>query len=150
GRLIPQRGAWFSFFGRERFLLLILVSTLVRVVVEAALVPQLAAALHVKHSRELYSLGLVLVPLISNSYWNVGLARGVVRLSILTGLTYLAIVHVLLAHTHFTLSRFAVANESVSLAFLEAPHAQFILLSGAVLAAFANVRYGWDYNGILI
>src|SRR5690606_21014196 len=72
------------------------------------------------------------------------------RLSILTGLTYLAIVHVLLPHTNFTLSRFAVANESVSLAFLEAPHAQFILLSGAVLAAFANVRYGWDYNGILI
>lgn len=47
-------------------------------------------------------------------------------------------------------SRFEVANESVSLQFLQVPQAQFILLIGALIAARANVLYGWDYNGILV
>jgi hypothetical protein len=48
------------------------------------------------------------------------------------------------------LSRFQIANESVSLSFLETPHAYIILALGAVLAARDNVLYGWDYNGILV
>jgi hypothetical protein len=150
GRILPHTGAWFTFFGRERFLLIIAVSSFVRLLLEGAVVPRLVSELGLSHSRELYSLGLVLVPLLTNSYWNAGLVRALPRMGIVTGLTYVVIDQLLLAHTNFTISRFQVANESVSLAFLESPHAHIILLIGAVLGARNNVRYGWDYNGILV
>lgn len=150
GRVLPRTGVWFTFFGRERFLLIIAISSFVRLVVEGGVVPRLTAELGLAHSRELYSLGLVLVPLLANSYWNAGLARAFPRMTVVTALTYLVVSQVLLRFTNFTISRFQVANESVSLAFLESPHAHIILLIGAILGARNNVRYGWDYNGILV
>ncbi len=150
GRVLPRTGVWFTFFGRERFLLIIAVASFVRLLLEAAVVPGLVRSLGLTHSRELYSLGLVLVPLLANSYWNAGLVRAFPRMVVVTGLTYLVVSQVLLRFTNFTISRFQVANESVSLAFLESPHAHIILLIGAVLGARNNVRYGWDYNGILV
>jgi hypothetical protein len=150
GRILPRTGAWFTFFGRERFLLIIAVASFVRLFVEASLVPAWVSYLGLGHSRELYSLGLVLVPLLANSFWNAGVVRALPRVCVVTGITYLVVSQILLRHTNFTLSRFQVANESVSLAFLETPHAHIILLIGAVLGARNNVRYGWDYNGILV
>ncbi len=150
GRQLPRVGAWFTFFGRERFLLLIAASSLVRLSVEATLLPWLVARWSLAHSRELYSLGLVLVPLLSNSYWNAGFVRAFPRIGLVTAITYGIVSELLLPYTNFTLSRFQVANESVSLAFLESPHAHIILLVGAIVAARFNVRYGWDYNGILV
>ncbi len=150
GRVLPRTGVWFTFFGRERFLLIIGVAAFVRLLLEAAVVPSVVHRLGLSHSRELYSLGLVLVPLLANSYWNAGLVRAFPRMAVVTGLTYLVVSQVLLGFTNFTISRFQVANESVSLAFLESPHAQIILLIGAILGARNNVRYGWDYNGILV
>lgn len=150
GRVLPRTGAWFTFFGRERFLLIIVVALFVRLVVEASLIPVWIDRLGLGHSRELYSLGLVLVPLLANSYWNAGVVRALPRVCVITLITYLVVSKVLLRYTNFTLSRFQVANESVSLAFLESPHAHIILLMGAILGARNNVRYGWDYNGILV
>ena len=150
GRWLPRTGVWSSAFGRERFFLFIVVGLGVRLAVEANLLPLLETRFQLPHSRELHSLGLVLVPLLANMFWNAGFFRSVPRVAFITGLTYAFIDLVLLPYTNFTVSRFEVANESVSLAFLEAPHAQFILLIGALLAARANVMYGWDYNGILV
>lgn len=150
GRKLPRTGAWFTFFGRERFLLLIAAASLTRLSIEGSVLPAITSRWNIIHSRELYSLGLVLVPLLANSFWNAGFVRAFPRVSTVTGLTYLIVSELLLPYTNFTLSRFQVANESVSLAFLESPHAHIILLVGAVLGARNNVRYGWDYNGILV
>lgn len=150
GRTLPRTGAWFTFFGRERFLLLIATASLIRLAIEGSLLPAIMARWDLIHSRELYSLGLVLVPLLANSFWNAGFVRAFPRVSLVTTLTYLIVSELLLPYTNFTLSRFQVANESVSLAFLESPHAHIILLVGAILGARNNVRYGWDYNGILV
>jgi hypothetical protein len=150
GRVLPRTGAWFTFFGRERFLLLIASASLVRLAIEGSLLPAIIERWNLTHSRELYSLGLVLVPLLANSFWNAGFVRAFPRVSLVTILTYLIVAEILLPYTNFTLSRFQVANESVSLAFLESPHAHIILLVGAILGARNNVRYGWDYNGILV
>ncbi len=150
GRTLPRTGAWFTFFGRERFLLLIAAASLIRLAIEGSLLPAIMARWDLIHSRELYSLGLVLVPLLANSFWNAGFVRAFPRVSLVTTLTYLIVSELLLPYTNFTLSRFQVANESVSLAFLESPHAHIILLVGAILGARNNVRYGWDYNGILV
>ncbi|MBN1609507.1 MAG: poly-gamma-glutamate biosynthesis protein PgsC/CapC [Polyangiaceae bacterium] len=150
GHWMPRTEAWSSVFGRERFLLLIVTALIVRVSMEAYWLEWLLARYHLVHSRELYSIGLVLVPLLANSFWNQGLRIALPRVAIVTLLTYLFVDHVLLGYTNFTLSRFRIANESVSLSFLETPHAHVILLLGAVMAARDNVLYGWDYNGILV
>jgi gamma-polyglutamate biosynthesis protein CapC len=149
-RVAPRTGAWSELFGRERFLFIILCALLMRLVMEAHWVPWLVERYELKHSRELYSIGLVLVPLLANSFWNQGLIMSLPRVTILVILTLVFVDEVLLAHTNFTLARFQIANESVSLAFLDTPHAYIILVLGALIAARDNVAYGWDYNGILV
>lgn len=149
-RVIPERtGAWSTAFGRERFFLYIVVAIVIRLFIEGSVVPWATYRYHLTHSRELYSIGLVLVPLIANVFWSSGIYHAGPRLLVLTGLTYL-VVDVLLQHTNFSLSRFQVANESVALHFLDTPKAYLLLLVGAMLGARGNVRYGWDYNGILV
>lgn len=150
GRWLPRWGVWSTTFGRERFFLFIVNAVLVRLAVEGLIVPWLGERYEFAHSRELYSLGLVLVPLVANAFWNAGFLVSAPRVAIATGLTYAVVAWVLLPYTNFTTSRFEIANESVSLAFLESPHAHIILLTGALLGARNNVRYGWDYNGILV
>ena len=150
GRWLPRTQVWSTAFGRERFFLFILVALAVRLAVEANLLPWLRSQYELPHSRELNSLGLVLVPLLANMFWNAGFWRSLLRVGLMVGATYLFVEQVLLPHTNFTVSRFEIANESVSLAFLETPHAQLILLIGSLIAARANVLYGWDYNGILV
>ena len=150
GAWLPRTQAWSSLFGRERFLLLIVAALLVRLATEGFWLPWVLSRYDIPHSRELYSLGLVLVPLLANSFWNHGLRVALPRVALITALTYVFLDRVLLGVTNFTLSRFQIANESVSLAFLETPHAHIILLLGAAMAARDNVRYGWDYNGILV
>lgn len=150
GRWLPKTGAWSTTFGRERFFLFIVGAVVVRLFVEGNLVPWVTARYQVMHSRELYSLGLVLVPLVSNMFWNAGFKVSAPRMLVVTLLTYAVVQYGLLAHTNFTISRFELANESVSLTFIESPHAHIILLVGALLGARNNLLYGWDYNGILV
>ncbi|WP_437621027.1 poly-gamma-glutamate biosynthesis protein PgsC/CapC [Sorangium sp. So ce1151] len=149
GRWITRTGAWSTAFGRERFYLFIIGAVIVRLFVEGFVVPEVAARYDFVHSRELYSIGLVLVPLIANAFWNSGLLRAAPRLAVVTMLTAL-VLGVLLRTTNLSVSRFQVLNESLSLEFLELPKAHIILVIGALLGARNNVRYGWDYNGILV
>lgn len=150
GKWLPKTGAWSTFFGRERFLLLIVTSLLARLLMEGVFLPRVVHRIPGQHSRELYSLGLVLVPLLANSYWNAGFRRSFGRVMFAAAVTWFIVDAILIEHTNFSVARFQMANESVSLAFLETPHAHIILLMGAVLGAVNNVRYGWDYNGILV
>ncbi|WP_437286593.1 poly-gamma-glutamate biosynthesis protein PgsC/CapC [Sorangium sp. So ce406] len=149
GRWITRTGAWSTAFGRERFYLFIVGAVIVRLFVEGFVVPEVSARYDFAHSRELYSIGLVLVPLIANAFWNSGFLRAAPRLAVVTALTAL-VLGVLLRTTNLSVSRFQVLNESLSLEFLELPKAHIILVIGALLGARNNVRYGWDYNGILV
>jgi hypothetical protein len=149
--VIPRRtGAWSTAFGRERFFLYIVIAVIVRLGIEGSLVPWATLRWPLSHSRELYSIGLVLVPLVANVFWAAGVVHTGPRLAVVTGITYLIVTRGLLTYTNFSLSRFEVANESVALHFLDTSKAYLLLLTGALLGARGNVRYGWDYNGILV
>jgi hypothetical protein len=150
GEWITKTDAWSTTFGRERFFLFLVCAVLVRLGVEGTVVPWLLSRYRFTHARELYSIGLVLVPLIANSIWNAGLLRGLPRMGILTALTILFVKCVLMRWTNLSVSSFQINNESVSQAFLDTPKEQIILLLGALLGARNNVEYGWDYNGILV
>ena len=149
GRWISKTGVWSTAFGRERFYLFIVGAVFVRLIFEGTAVPRIAERYGLVHSRELYSVGLVLVPLVANAFWNSGLKKAGPRLTVVTVLTAL-VLGLLLRTTNLSVSRFQVLNESLSLEFLESPKAHLILVLGAYLGARNNVLYGWDYNGILV
>ena len=149
GRWVSRTGVWSTAFGRERFYLFIVGAVFVRLAIEGSAVPRLAESYGLVHSRELYSVGLVLVPLVANAFWNSGLKKAGPRLTVVTVLTAL-VLGLLLRTTNLSVSRFQVLNESLSLEFLESPKAHLILVVGALLGARGNVLYGWDYNGILV
>jgi hypothetical protein len=147
---LARLGLWTVFFGRDRFFLLIAVSVIVRLASEGYLLPALVARYPFAHASDLYSIGLVVVPLLANALWNAGFVRGVGYSAVLTGLTLATLQFVLLPLTNLSLSQFELTYESVALDFLGAPKAYLLLLVGAALASRSNLLFGWDYNGILV
>ena len=150
GQWLTVSGAWSTAFGRERFFLFIVGSMVVRVFMEGFIVPHVVARYSFAHSRELYSVGLVLVPLFANVFWSSGILSAGPRLVVVTLIVYVVVELVLVRHTNFSVSRLLIANESGSQKFLASPKLEIILLLGALIGAQGNVRYGWDYNGILV
>ncbi|MDX2050843.1 MAG: poly-gamma-glutamate biosynthesis protein PgsC/CapC [Polyangiaceae bacterium] len=145
GEYLPKAHLSSRVFGRERFLLVVVVSILVRLVLEGFVFRRMFP-----QSNWAFSIGLVVVPLAAHSVWKVGLLRGAVQKGLPTLVVYLMLRFVLMPHTNLSLGGFALANENMVSSFLEAPKAYIILLTGALLAAFANLKYGWDFNGILV
>jgi hypothetical protein len=151
-----RSGAWSKFFGRERFLLVIFVSIAVRQISELWLLPEIARVIDARFettlrlSHTLSSIGLVLVPLTANAFWKVGLRRGMFQVAVPTAITYAVIAYVLLPYTNLSFSRLELTYENVALDFLSSPKAYILLIAGAFLGSRYNLRYGWDYAGILI
>jgi hypothetical protein len=145
GEHLARTGLTSRLFGRERFFLVVLVSILVRLGVEGValqrLAPQTPAA---------FSIGLVVVPLTANACWKTGLGRGLAQNGVPTLIVYLLLRFVLMPYTNLSLATFSLATENIAASFLSAPKAYILVLTGAVLGAAANLRYGWDFNGILI
>jgi hypothetical protein len=125
--------------------LVVVVSVLVRLAVEGTMLPSI-----VPHAAWAYSIGLVVVPLTANAFWKTGLARGVVQNGVPTLIVYALLRFVLVPHTNLSLAGFHLSIENVGGSFLASPRAYVLLLTGAVLGAIANVRFGWDYGGILV
>lgn len=146
GEHLPRTGLTSRVFGRERFLLIVLCSVVVRLFVEGALLPRLAP----HAAGAFFSIGLVVVPLAANACWKTGLARGIVQNGVPTLLTWLILRYVLLPHTNLSLAGFELATEDVAASFLDSPKAYILLITGATLAAAANLLDGWDFNGILV
>ena len=73
GEHLSRSGLTTRFFGRERFFLVVLVSILVRLAVEAWILPRFVSGVWA------YSVGLVVVPLAANACWKTGLWRGAVQ-----------------------------------------------------------------------
>jgi len=146
GEHLPRTGLTSRVFGRERFLLIVLCSVVVRLAVEGAFLPRFAP--HAAGS--FFSIGLVVVPLAANACWKTGLGRGIVQNGVPTLIVFLLLKFVLIPHTNLSLAGFELATEDIAASFLDSPKAYILLITGAILAAAANVLDGWDFNGILI
>ncbi len=147
---------WSSFFGRDRFFALVLFSVLVRAVADGWLLPWLGQWLNEAHGWEidyrndLHSYGLIVVALMANCFWKPGLLRGSLTLGVTIGLTYLVVRFGLIAWTNFNLGSLRYLYEDISTSLLASPKAYVIILTTAFLASWINLRYSWDFNGILI
>lgn len=147
---VPRWWPWFPLFGRDRFFLALLGSVAVRLGLEAGLLPLLSEALALPLSSALHSMGLVIVPLLAYAIWRNGPVRALPRLGVPLLLTWALLELVLLRWTNLSLASFELTYEDLALDFVSSPRAYMLLLCGAWLGSVANLRYGWDFGGIIV
>ncbi len=142
-------------FGRDRFFALVLVSILVRVFFDSWLLPSLGqtlvdAGIDFDYRNNLQSFGLIIISLIANQMWNGGIKRGFSSLLLYLGITYLIVNFLVIPYTNFSISNLSFIYEDIASSILATPKAYIILLTAAYIASKMNLRYGWEFNGILI
>ena len=151
-----QKPYWSSFFGRDRFFLIVIVSVLVRALFDGWLLP-IAGQFVVEqfdvsfnYRENLRSFGLIVVALIANYFWKPGLRRGMVPVVTTSLITYLIIKFVLVEFTNFNIGNLHVLYEDISTSLMASPKAYMIVITTAFIASWINLRYAWDFNGILV
>ncbi len=158
-RVIADRGlvrlGLGEMFGRDRFFMLILISVLVRIVTDGFVLPllseqlaQLGAPYEMRSA--LHSFGLIIIALCANLMWNGGIKVGCISLALYIGCTYFLVEYVLMPFTNFNISTLGYMYEDIASSILASPKAYIILITAAFISSRMNLRYGWDFNGILI
>lgn len=155
GYHLPRKFQFAETFGRDRFFIIVLCSVLVRVLFDGYLLPDVSAYLSLwditfTWSHQLYSLGLVIIALTANVMWNGGLRYGLIVITSQIGLTLLIVLFILTPLTNFSLTNLGFLYEDVAISIIAGPKAYIILLITAFVASRLNLRYGWEFNGILI
>lgn len=149
------KGRWHSVFGRDRFVALVIASIAVRLSMDGWLLPLLADWLGDRVGQfdwrnNLQSLGLVIVSLLANQFWKPGLVRGLFAAIVTTGIAWLIVRYGLMEFTNFRISGISYLYEGLASSILASPKAYIILTLTAILASRMNLRYGWDFSGVLI
>lgn len=142
-------------FGRDRFFALILLSVLVRIVLDFFALPFLLSHYGEylgEHDlkNNLQSFGLIIVALIANQMWMGGVIKGSKALFLYLGLTFAVIYWILIPLTNFNIGGLNYMYEDLATSLLSSPKAYIILLTTAFIASRMNLQFGWEFNGILI
>lgn len=151
-----KKTLWSPGFGRDRFFVFALVSLFIRLFGELAVWPYLwelasqVGPLPEQPPMGLNSLGLVLVPLAANMFWKIGVKRGALQVGVPTLLVWAIASQVLLPWTNLRFAEFQIHYEAAAIDILVSPKTYVIMLVSASLAARANIKFGWDFGGILI
>jgi len=147
---------WSHFFGRDRFFLIVLISVFVRLTLDTWGFDLLGELIYefsgerVAFRNDLHSFGLIIIALMSNQMWKTGILRGSFHMFVTVGITLILVRYVLMTFTNFSLTNLAFMYEEVSVAILASPKSYMILLVSCYVASRMNLRYGWEYAGILV
>ncbi|MEM7454637.1 MAG: poly-gamma-glutamate biosynthesis protein PgsC/CapC [Planctomycetota bacterium] len=147
---------WSNVFGRDRFFVIVVVSVIVRALFDGWLLPWTGQFIvetygwNIDYRNDLQSFGLIIVALIANYFWKPGFVRGIGPLLTCTAITYVLVSYVLVGFTNFNLGNIQLIYEDVSATLLASPKSYMIVITTAWLASWINLRYAWDFNGILI
>jgi hypothetical protein len=153
---LSQVGWWCNFFGRDRFFALLLSAVLVRVVMDGWCLPALASWIQhqwhitLDYKGAFHSFGLIIIALIANQFWKTGFWRGLAPFAVTVGLTFVIIRFVLMTVTNFNVGHMAYMYSNTAASLLASPKSYIILVVTGFVASRMNLRYGWEYNGILI
>ncbi len=148
--------SWSSFFGRDRFFAIVVVSVVVRCLLDGWALPWAGQQLSdqfgisIDYRHDLHSYGLIIVSLIANYFWKPGLVRGCLPLATTIGLCYLIVQFGLTRFTNFNLGSLDFLYDDIASSLLASPKAYIVLLTTAFVASWLNLRYSWEFNGILI
>ena len=154
-KYIMERLGYAEMFGRDRFFAIILISILVRVVMDTLFWPFIANIMAgwditFDYSSQLYSLGLVIIALTANVMWNGGFKYGMKVTIVQLAITFVLVRFVLMPLTNFSIANLAIMYEAVAASIIAAPKAYIILVITAFIASRANIKYGWEFNGIML
>ena len=147
---------WCNFFGRDRFFALFLGAVLIRIGLDGWCLPSLAGwmqhrwNLTLDYQGAFHSFGLIIVALIANQFWKTGLRRGITPFVTTVGITFVLIRFGLMMVTNFNVGHLAYMYSDTAASLLASPKSYIILIVTAFVASWMNLRYGWEYNGILI
>ena len=155
GHHIPRKFRLPEMFGRDRFFIIVLSSVLVRVLFDGYLLPEIATTLSLwditfSWSNHLYSLGLVIIALTANVFWNGGIKYGSIVVGSQLIISFLIVLYLLTPLTNFSLTNLSILYDDIAISIIAGPKAYIILLITAFIASQLNLRYGWEFNGILI
>ena len=147
---------WSNVFGRDRFFLIVVVSVVVRAICDGWLLPYTGRYLvetyhwNFDYKNDLQSFGLIVVALTANYFWKPGVMRGFMPLATCIGITYLIVNYLLVGLTNFNVGNFDLIYEDISVSLMSSPKAYMVIVTTAFFASWINLRYAWDFNGILI
>ncbi|MGX1112378.1 hypothetical protein ACSSVW_001783 [Pseudoalteromonas sp. MBR-15] len=152
---IMEKCGYGEMFGRDRFFAIILLSILVRVCMDTLVWPPVANQLSqwditLDYASQLYSLGLVIIALTANVMWNGGFKYGLKVTFIQLLITFVLVRFVLMPFTNFSIANLGIMYEAVAASIIAAPKAYIILVITAFIASRANIKYGWEFNGIML
>ncbi len=152
---LPRLFSYSEIFGRDRFFALILISVIVRLIFDGLLLPVfgeylLSLGFDYDYRNNLHSFGLIIVALIANQMWNGGIRYGATSIALYIGASYLIVRFILMEFTNFNISTMSYMYEDLASSILASPKAYIILLTSAFIASRMNLKYGWEFNGILI
>ena len=82
--------------------------------------------------------------------WNGGFKYGLKVTFIQLFITYILVRFVLMPFTNFSIANLGIMYEAVAASIIAAPKAYIILVITAFLASRANLKYGWEFNGIML
>ena len=147
---------WSSFFGRDRFFIIVVISVIVRLSFDGFLLPEIGKYIvneigwNFDYRNDLQSFGLIVVALIANYFWKPGFIRGIFPIATCIATTFVLIYFGLGLLTNLNLTNFNLMYEDISASVLASPKSYILLICTAYLASWINLRYAWDFNGILI
>ena len=153
---LSKSGRCSSLFGRDRFFAIILFAVVSRLLFDLIIFPELTVFLNnylkiaFVYKGGLYSIGLVIVALIANQFWNPGFKRGFPQFLITLLISFLLIKYVLIDCTNFRISEVAYLYEDIATSLAASPKAYIILIVTAFLASRMNLLYGWEFGGIVL
>jgi hypothetical protein len=153
--LLPKLFKASELFGRDRFFAMLLFSVPVRLIVESWFAPDiLSPSLHAfgMSSEAIFDptgIGLVIVPLLATQFWKPGIVRGLGTSLVCLGFTAALIKLILIPFTNFDFNNMALILDAFNTRVEDSPKAYIILLTTAFIASQINLRYGWDFGGIL-
>lgn len=142
-------GLWDRFFGRERFFVFLILGIAVRFFLEGILGPWLEAQ-EICSSHYLMSVGTILIPLIANAFWQSGFRQAWIPLFTTLGITYILLRFLLIPYTNFSLQSFQASFEQFALDLDSSVKMYLVLLTTAYIASNNNLKWGWDYGGLII
>ena len=135
---------------------LVLASIAVRLSMDGFVLPEFADWLEQNFDRRfdwkdnLQSFGLVIISLMANQFWKPGLARGLAAAIVTISITWFIVRFGLMELTNFRMSGVSYLYEGLASSILASPKAYIIITLTALIARHMNVKYGWDFSGILI
>ena len=147
---------WSSLFGRDRFFAFVLFSLVVRIVLDGWLLPMLGVFLNdtfnlnFDYQNNLHSFGLIIIALTGNYFWKSGIRKGFLTFFINTLITYLIVRYILMVFTNFNIGKIEYMYEDIAMSIVAGPKAYMIILVTSFMASRMNLKYGWEFSGIMI